>query len=174
MRTSVEEELPGRIAALMEERKEARARSVGCAQKLAMGGGAANGAVAAKRRARVGNVQSCLRARWKASRPRTSRVSSMTARKQIGSGVVAIVGVTEDGKAGVVVGVTADLTSRFSAVDLVKIASANARRQGRGGRPDMAQAGGPDGAKADAALDAIETSDGRRVVSGNQRWQRSR
>ena len=77
-------------------------------------------------------------------------------KKQIGSGVVAIVGVTEDGKAGVVVGVTADLTSRFSAVDLVKIASATLGGKGGGGRPDMAQAGGPDGAKADAALSAIE------------------
>ena len=77
-------------------------------------------------------------------------------KKQIGSGVVAIVGVTEDGKAGVVVGVTADLTSRFSAVDLVKIASAALGGKGGGGRPDMAQAGGPDGAKANAALSAIE------------------
>jgi alanyl-tRNA synthetase len=77
-------------------------------------------------------------------------------KKQIGSGVVAIVGVTEDGKAGVVVGVTSDLTSRFSAVDLVKIASATLGGKGGGGRPDMAQAGGPDGAKANAALTAIE------------------
>ena len=78
-------------------------------------------------------------------------------KKQIGSGVVAIVGVTEDGKAGVVVGVTADLTSRFNAVDLVrKVASEALGGKGGGGRPDMAQAGGPDGAKADAALSAIE------------------
>ena len=77
-------------------------------------------------------------------------------KKQIGSGVVAIVGVTEDGKAGVVVGVTADLTSRFSAVELVKVASAALGGKGGGGRPDMAQAGGPDGAKADEALKAIE------------------
>jgi alanyl-tRNA synthetase len=55
-----------------------------------------------------------------------------------------------------VVGVTADLTSRFSAVELVKIASAALGGKGGGGRPDMAQAGGPDGAKADAALAAIE------------------
>ena len=69
-------------------------------------------------------------------------------KKQLGSGVVAIVGVTGDGKAGVVVGVTPDLTSRFSAVDLVKIAAAALGGKGGGGRPDMAQAGGPDGAKA--------------------------
>ena len=61
-----------------------------------------------------------------------------------------------DGKASVVVAVTEDLTARFSAVDLVRVASAALGGQGGGGRPDMAQAGGPDGAKADAALSAIE------------------
>jgi alanyl-tRNA synthetase len=77
-------------------------------------------------------------------------------KKQLGSGVVAIVGVTEDGKAGVVVGVTSDLTARYNAVDLVRVASEALGGKGGGGRPDMAQAGGPDGAKADAALAAIE------------------
>jgi alanyl-tRNA synthetase len=79
-------------------------------------------------------------------------------KKQLGSGVVAIVGVTEDGKAGIVVGVTADLTARFSAVDLVRKASEALGGKGGGGRPDMAQAGGPDGSKADAALKAIEAA----------------
>jgi alanyl-tRNA synthetase len=77
-------------------------------------------------------------------------------KKQLGSGVVAIVGVTGDGKAGVVVGVTSDLTSRYNAVDLVRVASEALGGKGGGGRPDMAQAGGPDGAKAAAALTAIE------------------
>ena len=76
-------------------------------------------------------------------------------KKQVGSGVVAIVGVTEDGKAGIVVGVTADLTARFSAIDLVRKGAEALGGKGGGGRPDMAQAGGPDGAKADAALAAI-------------------
>ena len=69
--------------------------------------------------------------------------------------MVAIVGVSEDGKAGVVVGVTPDLTARFNAVDLVRKGAEALGGKGGGGRPDMAQAGGPDGAKADAALDAI-------------------
>ncbi len=69
--------------------------------------------------------------------------------------MVAIVGVTQDGKAGVVVGVTPDLTARFSAVDLVRKGAEALGGKGGGGRPDMAQAGGPDGAKADAALAAI-------------------
>jgi alanyl-tRNA synthetase len=77
-------------------------------------------------------------------------------KKQLGSGVVAIVGVSGDGKAGVVVGVTSDLTSRFNAVDLARVASQVLGGKGGGGRPDMAQAGGPDGAKAGAALSAIE------------------
>ena len=79
-------------------------------------------------------------------------------KRQIGSGVVALVATSEDGKAGIVVGVTADLTSRFSAVDLVRKASEALGGKGGGGRPDMAQAGGPDGAKADAALKAVEAA----------------
>jgi alanyl-tRNA synthetase len=76
-------------------------------------------------------------------------------KKQVGSGVVAIVGVTEEGKAGIVVGVTADLTGRFNAVDLVRRGAEALGGKGGGGRPDMAQAGGPDGSKAEAALAAI-------------------
>ena len=64
--------------------------------------------------------------------------------------------ITEDGKAGVVVGVTSDLTGKFNAVELVRKASEALGGKGGGGWPDMAQAGGPDGAKADAALAAIE------------------
>jgi alanyl-tRNA synthetase len=77
-------------------------------------------------------------------------------KKQVGSGVVAIVGVTDDGKAGLAVGVTEDLTKRISAVDLVRAGAEALGGKGGGGRPDMAQAGGPDGSKADAAIAAIE------------------
>jgi len=73
----------------------------------------------------------------------------------VGSGVVTLVGVSADGKASAVVAVTEDLTGRFSAVDLVRVASAALGGKGGGGRPDMAQAGGPDGANAQAALDAV-------------------
>jgi alanyl-tRNA synthetase len=79
-------------------------------------------------------------------------------KKQVGSGVVAIVGLSEDGKAGLVVGVTADLTQRFNAVELVKKGAAVLGGTGGGGRPDMAQAGGPDGSKAEAALAAVEAA----------------
>ncbi|MBS0560198.1 MAG: alanine--tRNA ligase, partial [Proteobacteria bacterium] len=77
--------------------------------------------------------------------------------KQIGSGVVALVS-TAEGKASVVVGVSADLTGRFNAVDLVRAASVAVGGKGGGGRPDMAQAGGPDAAAADAALDAVRAA----------------
>jgi alanyl-tRNA synthetase len=74
--------------------------------------------------------------------------------KQMEGGVVALVSSAE-GKASIVVGVSPDLTGRFSAVDLVRAASAAVGGKGGGGRPDMAQAGGPDGELADDALDAI-------------------
>jgi len=155
LRTSIED-VPARITALMEERKKLERDLSDARKKLAMGGGASpsNGAAAGGVR-EVGNVKLLARA---VEGVETKDLKSLVddGKKQIGSGVVAIVGVTEDGKAGVVVGVTSDLTSRFSAVDLVKIASATLGGKGGGGRPDMAQAGGPDGAKADAALSAIE------------------
>ncbi len=77
-------------------------------------------------------------------------------KKRVGSGVVALVSVN-DGRASLVVGVTEDLMEKSSAVDLVRIGSAAVGGKGGGGRPDMAQAGGPDGAGGQAALDAIES-----------------
>lgn len=76
-------------------------------------------------------------------------------KKKIGSGLVALVAV-EDGKASVVVGVTEDLIGRLNAVDFVRMGVAELGGKGGGGRPDMAQGGGPDAAKADAALAAIK------------------
>jgi alanyl-tRNA synthetase len=76
-------------------------------------------------------------------------------KKQIGSGVVLMIAVN-DGKAALTVGVTPDLTGRFNAVDLVKVAAEAVGGKGGGGRPDMAQAGGPDGSAAEAAIAAVE------------------
>jgi alanyl-tRNA synthetase len=75
---------------------------------------------------------------------------------KLGSGVVALVGLNEEGRAGLIVGVTSDLTQRFNAVDLVRIGSEVLGGKGGGGRPDMAQAGGLDASKAEAALQAIK------------------
>jgi alanyl-tRNA synthetase len=152
------EEMPARIAALIEERKRLERDLSEARRKLAMSGGAAvsNGSPAAGSGVReVGNVKLMTRA-VEGIEMKDLKSLADDGKKQLGSGVVAIVGVTGDGKAGVVVGVTADLTSRYNAVDLVRVASEALGGKGGGGRPDMAQAGGPDGAKADAALSAIE------------------
>jgi alanyl-tRNA synthetase len=76
-------------------------------------------------------------------------------KRQLGSGIVAIVGVSEEGKAGLVVGVTTDLTATYDAVELARIGAEALGGKGGGGRPDLAQAGGPDGARAEQALEAI-------------------
>ena len=150
------EEMPARITALMDERKKLERELSDARKKLAMGGGAAasNGAGAVGVR-EVGDVKLMARA-VEGIEMKDLKSLADDGKKQLGSGVVAIVGVTEDGKAGVVVGVTSDLTSRYNAVELVRVASEALGGKGGGGRPDMAQAGGPDGAKADAALAAIE------------------
>ena len=77
------------------------------------------------------------------------------AKKGFASGVAVIVGLGEDGKAGVVAGVSADLTAKVDAVALVRLGAEVMGGKGGGGRPDMAQAGGPDGSKAEAAIEAI-------------------
>jgi len=154
LRTTLEE-VPARIASLMEERKRLERELSDARKRLAMGGGGAANGVAAGGVREVGNVK--LMARLvEGIEMKDLKSLADDGKKQLGSGVVAIVGVTGDGKAGVVVGVTQDLTSRYSAVDLVRVASEALGGKGGGGRPDMAQAGGPDGAKADAALWAIE------------------
>ena len=76
-------------------------------------------------------------------------------KESLGSGVVVFISV-DDGKASVVVGVSDDLKERASAVDLVRVASEALGGKGGGGRPDMAQSGGPDGSKAKEAIAAVE------------------
>ena len=151
------DEMPTRIAALIEERKKLERDLSETRRKLAMGGtagsnGSEGGAAGVRE---VGNVKLMARA-VEGIEMKDLKSLADDGKKQLGSGVVAIVGVTGDGKAGVVVGVTADLTSRYNAVDLVRVASEALGGKGGGGRPDMAQAGGPDGAKASEALSAIE------------------
>ncbi len=151
------EELPTRIAALLDERKKLERELTDARKKLAMGGGggAASGAPSDIRT--VGDIKLMARAVTGIDIKDLKSLAD-EGKKQIGSGVVALVATSEDGKAGLVVGVTADLTSRFNAVDLVKKGAEALGGKGGGGRPDMAQAGGPDGAKADAALKAVEAA----------------
>jgi alanyl-tRNA synthetase len=151
------EEMPARVAALIDERKKLERELADARKKLAMGGGpgAASGAASDVRT--VGNVKLLART---VSGIDIKDLKSLAdeGKKQLGSGVVALVAVSEDGKASIVIGVTADLTARISAVDLVRKASEVLGGKGGGGKPDMAQAGGPDGTKAEAALAAIEAA----------------
>ncbi|MBY0532745.1 MAG: alanine--tRNA ligase [Xanthobacteraceae bacterium] len=146
-------EINQRVEQLLDERKKLERDLADARKKLAMGGGGKPGADGAIKS--VGNVKLFARA---VEGIEIKDLKSLVdeGKKQVGSGVVAIVGVTEDGKAGIVVGVTQDLTSKFSAVDLVRKGAEVLGGKGGGGRPDMAQAGGPDGAKANDALKAIE------------------
>ncbi|HEX2257120.1 MAG TPA: DHHA1 domain-containing protein, partial [Afifellaceae bacterium] len=145
------EETVARIDALVEERRRLERELAETKKKLAMGGASAAGEPAVKQ---FGAINVMARA-VEGVAPKDLRGLVDQGKREVGSGVVAIVGVT-DGKAGLVVGVTDDLTDRISAVDLVRLGSEALGGKGGGGRPDLAQAGGPDGAQAEAALKAIE------------------
>jgi alanyl-tRNA synthetase len=154
------EEVVERVAALLEERKQMERELANAKRTLALAGGNAGNGAAAKPEVAVrtvGRVKLMARA-VQGLNPKDLRGLIDDGKRQVGSGIVAIVGVTEDGKAGLAVGVTDDLTGSYNAVDLVKVGAAALGGKGGGGRPDMAQAGGPDGSKAQAALEAIEAS----------------
>ena len=147
------EDVPVRLQALMEERKRLERELAEAKKALALGG---NG----QARADDGLVKTIGRLKLLGRTvhgiaPKDLRGLVDAGKKQIGSGVVAIVGVTDEGKAGIVVGVTDDLTADYSAVDLVRAGAEALGGSGGGGRPDLAQAGGPDGTRAEAALEAI-------------------
>ena len=145
------EEASERIAALLEERRKFERELSEARRKLAMGGAGGDPGDGLRD---IGGVKLFARA-VTGVEMKDLKALADDAKQKVGSGVVAIVGVGQDGKAGVVVGVTADMTGRFNAVDLVRLASEKLGGKGGGGRPDMAQAGGPDGARAQTALDAI-------------------
>jgi alanyl-tRNA synthetase len=155
MKTTLEE-LPARLTVLLDERKKLERDLADARKKLAMGGGAqASGGGDGVRT--VGDIKLLARV---VTGIDVKDLKSLAdeGKKQVGSGIVAFVGVSDEGKAGVVVGVTADLVSRFNAVDLVRKGAEALGGKGGGGRPDMAQAGGPDGTKGEDALKAIETA----------------
>ena len=144
--------LPQRLEALIEDKRKLERELADAKRKLAMGGGGREQADAARD---VAGVKLYARA---VSGVEMKDLKSLAddAKQSVGSGVVAIAAASEDGKASIVVAVTPDLTSRFNAVDLVRLGSAALGGKGGGGRPDMAQAGGPDGAKTHEALAAVE------------------
>ena len=147
-------EIDTRVAQLVDDRRRLERELADTKKKLAMGGGAQQGSNGVRT---VGDVRLMARA-VEGIEIKDLRSLADEGKKQVGSGVVAIVGVTAEGKAGIVVGVTPDLTSRFSAVELVRLGAEALGGKGGGGRADMAQAGGPDGSKADAALAAVEAA----------------
>ena len=140
-----------RVEALMDERRKLERELADAKRKLAMGGGQGGTADAVRE---IGGVKFLGKA-ISGVDPKDLKGLADDGKTSLGSGVVALIGVSEDGKASAVVAVTDDLIGRFSAVDLVRIASAALGGKGGGGRPDMAQAGGPDGDKADEAIEAV-------------------
>ncbi len=147
------EETVSRISALLDERKKLERDLSETRRQLAMGGGSSDAADSAVKT--FGNIK-LLAKTVEGVAPKDLRGLVDDGKSKIGSGIVAIIGVTDEGKAGIVVGVTSDLTKEHNAVDLVKVGAQALGGKGGGGRPDMAQAGGPEGSKADAAIEAIE------------------
>ncbi|HVW56999.1 MAG TPA: alanine--tRNA ligase [Rhizobiaceae bacterium] len=145
-----------RVEALIEERRKLERELTEARKKLALGGGSPTNGTGSET-VDIGGTRFLGRV-VEGVAPRDLKSLADEGKKSLGSGVVTFVGVGEDGKASVVVGVTDDLTAKFSAVDLVRKASAALGGQGGGGRPDMAQAGGPDGAKANAAISAVSAA----------------
>ncbi|MCB1437064.1 MAG: alanine--tRNA ligase, partial [Rhodobiaceae bacterium] len=144
-------ELADRLGQLVEERRRLERELGDAKRKLAIGGG--GGEDSGIRR--IGSANLLTRTLHGISLKELRAIAD-DGKRQVGSGVVAIVGVSEDGKVGIVVGVTEDLTGTYNAVDLVRLGAEKLGGSGGGGRPDMAQAGGADAAQAQAALDAVE------------------
>jgi alanyl-tRNA synthetase len=142
-------ELPQRVASLIEERKRLERELTEARKRIATGASAEDSPVRD-----VGGIKLATRLLDGVPAKELKGMADVL-KQQIGSGVVALVARSED-RASLVVGVTSDLTPRFNAVDLAQLGSRAMGGQGGGGRPDMAQSGGPDGSRAQAALTAIE------------------
>jgi alanyl-tRNA synthetase len=146
-------EVIDRIGALQDNLKKLERELSDARKKLALGGGSGAGSAAAADETVNGVVYVGRTVEGIAARDVKGLVD--TEKKRIGSGVVTVVLKGEDGKGTVAVGVTDDLTARYAAGDLIKLATSALGGQGGGGRPDMAQGGGPDGSKANEAIAAV-------------------
>lgn len=147
------EEVPARVAALVEDRRRLERELAEAKKALALGGGGNAEAAGPEQVGGHGFIGQVL----DGMDPKQLRGLIDEAKGRVGSGVVALVAVN-DGRATVAVGVTDDLAGTLSAVDLVRKAVAAVGGQGGGGRPDMAQGGGPDGGKAADALAAVRAA----------------
>ena len=142
-------ELSARVSQLADERRKLERELAEAKKQLALAGPAKGGDDSET----IAGIKTVLKLVDGVS-PRDLKSLADGAKSQIGSGVVAFVAAA-DGKASVVVGVTDDLTAQISAVDLVRAAAEALGGKGGGGRPDMAQAGGPDNGNVKLALDAV-------------------
>jgi alanyl-tRNA synthetase len=148
------DEVPARIASLLEDRRRLERELTDAKKALAIGGGAAKSEGPALEEV---NGYKFLGQVVEGFDPKGLRAAVDEMKKRVSSGIAALVAVNE-GRASVAVGVTDDLAGPVNAVDLVKAAVATLGGQGGGGRPDMAQGGGPDGSKAQEALDAVKNA----------------
>jgi alanyl-tRNA synthetase len=146
---STPDEVPARVASLLEDRRRLERELADAKKALAMGGGGgeAAGPEQVGGVAFLGQVLNDFEAKG-------LRGAVDEAKQRLGSGIAVMLAINE-GRASVAVGVTADLVATHNAVDLLKVAVAALGGQGGGGRPDMAQGGGPDGDKAADALAAV-------------------
>jgi len=144
-------ELSLRINGLMDERKKLEKELKDTRKKLAAGGGGSDQPIE-----KIGDVEFVSRLLEDVP-PKDLKPMADEVKKQLKSGVIVLIAANE-GKASIVVSVTSDLTATISAVDLVKVGSEALGGKGGGGRPDMAQAGGPDASKGNAAVDAIKAA----------------
>ncbi len=147
-------DVPARVATLLEDRKKLERELAEAKKQLALGGGSAGDENPVRK---IGDISYSGRV-VEGIAPRELKGLVDEEKKRLGSGVAAIAAKSEDGKAAIVVGVTDDLTAKHNAVDLVRLGSEAVGGKGGGGRPDMAQAGGPDGAKCAEALAAVEAA----------------
>ncbi|MGI9363474.1 MAG: alanine--tRNA ligase [Parasphingorhabdus sp.] len=146
------DEVPERVSALVEERKKLNRELTEAKKTLALAG--EGGSATSSDIETIGNIKFSGQV-INGLNPKELRGLIDESKKKIGSGVSALIAVN-DGRATVAVGVTDDMTDTHSAVDLVQSAVAAVGGKGGGGRPDMAQGGGPDGDKADDAIEAIK------------------
>lgn len=147
-------DLPTRVASLQDEKRRLERELAETRKKLALAGTGGGDAGAASKT--IGGVAFSGRV-LEGVPAKELKGMADEMKKQIGSGVIALIAV-DDGKASLVVAVTDDLTASVSAVELVRAGSAVVGGKGGGGRPDMAQAGGPEGSKAAEAMAAIEAA----------------
>ena len=146
------EEAPARVAALAEALKKAEKELAQAKQALALGGSGGGGAAVEE----IGTLRFAAQT-VDGLDPKAMRGAVEELRKSVGSGVAMLVAINE-GRASVAIGVTQDQMEAHSAVDLVRHAVAALGGQGGGGRPDMAQGGGPDGSAAEAAVAAVRAA----------------